>query len=74
MDIDFLASAPNQQSMPVWLIVLIGLGSGMLVDRIPQLRAAKEWQRWLFVGLAGGVAGAIAWCVGYFFFNVDLSA
>ena len=70
---DFLASVARQQSMPLWLIAVIGVAAAGLADRIPKVRNAKMWQRWLCAGLIGGAVGAIAWCVGYFVFNVDLS-
>lgn len=73
MDIDFLASAARQQTMPLWLLLLIAGVGAALPDRIPKVRNAKTWQRCLVAGLGGAVAGAIAWCVGYFFFNVDLT-
>lgn len=70
---DVLASAARQQSIPVWALVLIGAVGAVVCDRIPKVRNAKMWQRYLFVALAGAGIGVIAWCVGYFFFNVDLT-
>lgn len=70
---DFLASAARQQSMPLWALILIGSVASGIAGQIPKVRDAKAWQRWLSAGLIGGVVGAIVWCLGYFFFNVDLS-
>ncbi|MGD9620327.1 MAG: hypothetical protein AB7G47_07300 [Mycolicibacterium sp.] len=70
---DFLASAARQQSLPLWVIIAVGLIAAGITDRVPQVRNAKMWKRYLFAAFVGGVVGAIVWCVGYFFFNVDLS-
>lgn len=72
MDIEFLASTARQQTIPIWAFVVIGFVAAGIADRIPQVRNTKAW-RWLFAGLIGGVVGAIAWCVAFFVFDVDLS-
>lgn len=70
---DFLASAARQQSLPLWVIIGGGLITAVVTDRIPKVRNAKMWQRYLFAAFFGCLVGLIVWCVGYFFFNVDLS-
>jgi hypothetical protein len=70
---DFLASTARQLAIPFWAFVLVGVVAGAVVDRLPKIRNGKASRRWLFAGLIGGLVGAIAWCVAYFFFHVDLS-
>lgn len=70
---EFLASTARQQAIPFWAFILVGVVAGVVANRIPKVRNARTWHRWLFAGLIGGVVGAIAWCVAYFVFDVDLS-
>ncbi len=74
---DFLAGAARQQVMPLWVIVLIGVTAASVAGHFVKVRSEKAWRRWIYSGLvagaAGGIAMAIVWCVGYFFFNVDLT-
>lgn len=70
---DLLAKTVSQQTVPNWIFVVIGVAAAGLADRIPKVRNAKAWRRWVFAGLIGAVVGVLAWCVAYLVFDVDLS-
>ena len=72
---DFLASA-EKSTIPGWIgwviVISVGFVGGWLALRIPMVRSAGVWLRLVVCGLAGGVVGAIVWCLAYYVFNVDL--
>ena len=74
---DFLANSAKS-TIPGWVgwvtIGLVGSIGGGLARRIPKVRDTPRWGwlQWTATLVGGGVAGAIAWLVAYYVFNVDL--